>query len=115
MLNRTLIAAALSLAAVGAFAQSATPPQLASQGRQQVDAARDANQQKRIANGVASGQLTNRESAKLERGQTHVDRLEANAGADGHVGPREQARINRAQNRQSAKIYHQKHDAQVRG
>ncbi len=36
--------------------------------------------------GVKSGALTNREVAKLERGQAKVNHAEAVAGSDGHVG-----------------------------
>jgi len=64
---------------------------------------------------VKSGELTNRETAKLEHGQAKVDRREARAGADGHVGAAEQARVQRGENRQSRRIFKQKHDAQVKG
>ena len=69
---------------------------------------------RRIEQGVQSGQLTNREAGKLERGQARVNRAEARAGADGHVGPNEQRRIQKAENRQSKRIYREKHDAQKR-
>jgi len=75
---------------------------------------RDVNQQQRIEQGIQSGQLTNREAAKLERGQARVNRAEARAGADGKVGPNEQRRIQKAENRQSKRIYREKHDAQTR-
>jgi hypothetical protein len=61
---------------------------------------------------MASGELTNREAARLEAGQARVGRAQARAGADGHVGPREQAAIQHRQNVQSKRIYRQKHDAQ---
>jgi len=83
--------------------------------RMQADVARNVNQQKRIEAGVQSGALTNREVAKLERGQAHVDRRESRAAADGHVGPHEQAAIARSENRQSDRIFLQKHDRQHRG
>lgn len=89
-------------------------PNSASSQRMQADVQRNINQQRRIEAGVQNGSLTNREVAKLERGQSKVDRKEAVAGADGHVGAREQARIQRAENHQSKRIYRQKHDAQVR-
>ena len=86
-------------------------PNSASSKRMQADVQRNANQQERIAQGAASGQLTNKETAKLERGQSHVTAREAHAGADGHVGPNEQARIQASENRQSAHVYNKKHNA----
>jgi hypothetical protein len=80
----------------------------------QADVQRNINQQQRVEAGVQNGSLTNREVAKLERGQAKVDRKEAVAGADGHVGAHEQARIQRSENHQSKRIHRQKHDAQVR-
>ena len=85
-------------------------PNSASSKRMQADVQRNANQQARIAQGAASGQLTNREVAGLERGQSQVTAREAHAGADGHVGPAEQANIQTAENRKSARIYDKKHN-----
>ncbi len=87
-------------------------PNSASSQRMQADVQRNVNQQQRIEQGVQSGQLTNREAGKLERGQARVNRAEARAGADGKVGPNEQRRIQKAENRQSKRIYREKHDAQ---
>jgi len=89
-------------------------PQSASSQRMQADVQRNINQQQRIEAGVKSGSLTNREVAGLEHGQAKVDRKEAVAGADGHVGAREQARVQRSENHQSKRIRRQKHDAQTR-
>jgi uncharacterized membrane protein YebE (DUF533 family) len=96
-----LVAAVAALVAVPVFAQS-TP---------RIDA-REARQDARIDQGVASGQLTPRETARLDRGQAHVQTMEANAKADGVVTAKERAKINHAQNVQSRKIHRQKHDAQ---
>ncbi len=89
-------------------------PTSASSQRMQADVQRNINQERRIEQGVQSGQLTNREVGKLERGQARVNRAEARAGADGHVGPNEQRRIQNAENRQSKAIHREKHDAQTR-
>src|SRR5207253_15300 len=98
----TAIAAALGLAFCGAaFAQAGTVQ-------------RDVNQQKRIEQGVKSGSLTNRETARLERGEARIDRAEARAGADNKVGPREQRRIQKAEDRESRRIHREKHDAQTK-
>ena len=89
-------------------------PNSASSQRMQADVQRNINQQQRIEQGVQSGQLTNREAGKLERGQARVNRAEARAGADGHVGAGEQRHVQKAENRQSRRIYREKHDAQQR-
>ena len=89
-------------------------PNSASSQRMQADVQRNANQQSRIEQGVNSGELTNKETASLERGQAHVTAREAKAGADGHVGPVEQGKIQSAENRQSDRVYHKKHNAVVK-
>jgi len=90
-------------------------PLSASSQRAQADTQRNINQQQRIANGVKGGSLTNHEAASLERGQSHVDAKEARAGANGNVSAGEQRRIARSENRQSARIYNKKHNAQTKG
>ena len=94
-------------------AQTGDPNSPSSQ-RMQADVQRDVNQQRRIEQGVASGELTNREAARLERGQARDNAAQARAGADGSVGPNEQRRLQRQENRQSRRIYREKHDAQQR-
>jgi uncharacterized membrane protein YebE (DUF533 family) len=73
---------------------------------------REANQERRIEQGVNSGQLTPREATRLEGGQAHVENMETRAKADGVVTRHERKRIQHAQNVQSRKIYRQKHDRQ---
>lgn len=90
-------------------------PASASSQRMQADVQRNVNQQKRIEQGVQSGSLTGHETAKLERGQAHVDRAVARAGANGNVSAREQKRVQARENRQSKRIHRQKHDAQTNG
>src|SRR2546422_5266246 len=92
-------------------AQTGDPNSPSSQ-RMQADVQRNVNQQRRIEQGVASGELTNREAARLERGQARDNAAQARAGADGKVGPHEQRRLQRQENRQSRRIYREKHDAQ---
>ena len=75
---------------------------------------RQENQAGRIRQGVASGELTARETHRLVKGQRHVNRLERGAKADGDVTAAERVRIEKAQDRQSRRIYRQKHDAQDR-
>jgi len=90
-------------------------PLSASSQRAQADTQRNIDQQQRINDGVRNGSLTNHEAASLERGQSHVDRREARAGADGHVSAGDQRRIARADNRQSARIFNKKHNARAKG
>ena len=73
---------------------------------------RQANQERRIDQGIASGQLNQHETNRLEREQTRINRMEDRAKADGVVTNKERAKISRAQNHASRDIYRQKHDAQ---
>lgn len=90
-------------------------PNSASSVRMQADVARDANQERRIQAGVKNGSLTNHEVSKLERGQARGDHSVARAGRNGVVSAAEQRRLQRAENRRSARIRREKHDAQQRG
>jgi hypothetical protein len=74
---------------------------------------RQAEQEKRIQQGVESGQLTGKEANRLEKGQAHVQTMENKAMADGAMTKKERAHIEHAQNVQSKKIYRQKHDKQT--
>jgi len=89
-------------------------PNSASSQRMQADVQRNVNQQQRIEQGVQSGQLTNREVGKLENGQARVDRAEARAGANGRVSANEQQRIQKAENKQSKRVYREKHNERKR-
>ena len=71
---------------------------------------RERNQQRRIRQGVRSGELTRGEFRRLEREQARVRRHEARARSDGRFTLRERARINRELNRSSRHIYRQKHN-----
>lgn len=73
---------------------------------------RQANQAQRIEQGAQSGALTAREAARLERGQTRLQLREDQAKADGVVSKRERVALQRAEDKQSARIYRQKHDPQ---
>lgn len=90
-------------------------PNSASSQRMQADVQRNVNQEKRIEAGVKNGSLTNREASKLERGQAKAERAQFRDGRDGHVSAHEQKQLQRKEDRNSHRIYHQKHDAQVRG
>ena len=89
-------------------------PNSVSSRRMQVDVQRNVNEQRRIKQGVKSGQVTNREAAALEAGQARVARKEANAAADGRVGPAEQRNIQGSENHQSKRVYRKKHNARTK-
>jgi len=90
-------------------------PLSASSQRMQADVQRNVNQEKRVENGLQTGALTKREAARMEQGQAHVDRAEAHAAADGHVGAVEQKHVQRAENRQSTRIHRAKTNAATAG
>ena len=73
---------------------------------------RHAEQQKRIDQGVKSGELTAKEAARMEKGQERVQKMEDKAKADGKVTAKERARINQAQDVQSRRLAREKHDRQ---
>ena len=107
----SLLIAVLTAFALPVLAQTTTTPANDPAATPRVDQ-RQVNQQKRIDQGVQSGELTGKEAARLEKGQAHVQKMKDKAKADGKVTPRERERIELAQNKQSNKIYHEKHDRQ---
>ncbi|MBV9883017.1 MAG: hypothetical protein JO276_08420 [Sphingomonadaceae bacterium] len=95
-------------AALGPVAVAAAPAEARINQRQ-------AHQQQRISRGVASGQLTARETYRLERQEGRIAAYEARSRADGGgLSARERARIEHMQDRESRRIYRQRHDAQHR-
>ncbi|MSQ63659.1 MAG: hypothetical protein EXR33_07485 [Betaproteobacteria bacterium] len=99
-----LTAAVFAVLAVPTFAQTTSTPRIDQ---------RQENQQQRIDQGVKSGQLNQKEAARLEKGQARVQKLEDRATADGKVTAKERAKIERAQNKESRRIYREKHDKQT--
>jgi hypothetical protein len=106
-LFHTFAGATLVLASGLSFAQA--PAAAASTPR--VDA-RQAHQEQRIEQGVATGTLTTRETRRLEREQTRVAKAEAHAKADGTVTAKERHHLHKAQDAASRDITRQKHDGQ---
>ena len=75
---------------------------------------RQRNQQKRIGEGVENGSLTPAETARLEKQEAaihHEVKTERKANG-GTLTAQERRQVNRQQNRESKRIYRQKHDAQ---
>jgi len=107
---KTLVtAAAIAITCGGAIAQSNPANPAATPGIDQ----RQANQEKRIDQGIASGALTPRETKRLEYQQARINQAEDKAKADGTVTKQERRRLHHAQNQTSRNIYRQKHDKQT--
>ncbi|MBF0624095.1 MAG: hypothetical protein HQL82_04735 [Magnetococcales bacterium] len=78
---------------------------------EEVDARQD-RQQQRIQQGLDSGALTEKEAARLQRGQERIERIQKRVAADGEVTGKEVERLKHAQDVQSRKIAREKHDRQ---
>ena len=103
MLNVKGVAIAVAMIFAGsAYAQTATP---------NIDK-RQANQEKRIEQGVKSGELTKKETARLEKREAKLQADKEKAKSDGVVTKQERAKLQHEANRDSKAIYRQKHDAQ---
>jgi len=103
-MNRTIKTVTLGMTLLLA----ATPAIAGSIGQRQV------NQQKRIHQGVRSGELTRREARCLEKQQLRIRHEKHDARRDGVITRRERARIHHHQNRASRHLFRQKHDGQHR-
>ncbi len=99
-MKRILLGAAIGTMLWSAGVQAETIPQ------------RRQNQQDRIAQGVRSGQLTARETARLENREAAIHREVRRDRAlhDGHLTPVERARIQHQDNVTSREIYRDKHN-----
>ncbi|MEO7253104.1 MAG: hypothetical protein ABIZ64_02570 [Casimicrobium sp.] len=104
---RTIVTLAACVTAFTAVTASAQPQTPNIDQRQQTQA-------NRIVNGQATGQLSNREAARLNAGQNKVARMEARAKADGKVTRAERKAIQKEQDKQSRRIKRQKHDGNKR-
>lgn len=76
---------------------------------------RQHRQKARIAQGVASGEMTKHEAKRAARQQHKINRMEKRAEADGHVSAREKRKLEKAQDAASKSIYKMKHDEDGRG
>ena len=99
-MKKLLTVAVLGALSLPAFAQYNTP---------QIDQRQD-RQERRIEQGVRSGELTPRETARLERGQARIRQMERQALADGRISRRERAAIDREQDKQNQLIARLKHN-----
>jgi len=97
-----ITASILSVLSLNIFAQTATPK----------ISKKQETQQKRIQQGVKSGELTPAETQKLEQEQAKIQHDKKESKADGVVTPEEKAKIHHEQKKAGRHIHHQKHDAQ---
>ena len=103
----------MAVALLGAFAAQAQGVTMGERQAARVDNRED-RQAARIDQGVASGELTRRETTKLDAQQAHITSMEHRMEADGKVTGKEAVRMERAQDRASRAIARNKHDRQVR-
>lgn len=105
MKSKFLMAGILaSMFAASAFAQSST-----SVGTSRIEQ-RQANQQKRIDQGVQSGALTSKEAQNLEKRESKIQANEQKAQADGTVTAKERRKLIKEEDRASRKIFQKKHN-----
>ncbi|MDP1761928.1 MAG: hypothetical protein Q8L43_06865 [Deltaproteobacteria bacterium] len=71
---------------------------------------RQMNQERRIYQGVQSGQLNPGEFRRLENQQGRIRAAEARMRSDGRLDRYERARLNRMENRANRDIYRYKHN-----
>lgn len=108
---QTLIATLALTLGTSAFAQAPVAPKdpLATPKIDQ----RQANQEKRIDQGIASGALTQKEAGKLDKRETKIESDKLAAKADGKVTAAERRKLKREENRASRAIARAKHNNQT--
>lgn len=89
------------------FAQNEVKP---SDKREEVVKEREANQQKRIEEGVKNGSLSPEESKKLEAQQGRIEKVENKAMEDGKMSKKEFKKIEKMQDNASNNIKRKKHN-----
>ncbi len=69
------------------------------------------NQQARINQGLANGTMTGKQAARDERHDSNIAQREAvdESKHNGHITKAEQRNLNKSENRNSKRIYRQKH------
>ena len=106
--NLALFLAGTLLAGSALVAQETVTPKREAQVERRAQ-----RQQKRIAQGVASGQLTPKETVKLEKREAKLNKDIAKAEADGKITKAEQAKLNKEANQDSRAIHRKKHNART--
>lgn len=106
MKTTSMISALISTTLIAAFAMPASAQTTATPNVSK----RQALQQKRIAEGVRSGELTAKETANLEAREAKIQADKHAAKSDGVVTTAERAKLQAEENRASRKIYQKKHN-----
>jgi hypothetical protein len=106
---KALILASLCCTALGsslALAQTVPDHPRVNEVNQRLD-----NQQARINQGVANGTMTGKQAAHDEAHDANIAKRESvdEAKHNGHLTKGEQRRLNRSENKNSRRIYNQKH------
>ncbi len=70
------------------------------------------NQERRIQQGVNSGELTPKEAGKLEAREAKIRQDEERMKSDGNLTPKERQKLSKELDKASNRIYNQKHDRQ---
>lgn len=111
---QTLITALVLAASSAAFAQTTPAPAPAAKDPTATPGLdkRQAEQQKRIDQGVASGQLNDKEAARLRAREAKLEADKQAAKADGKVTKEERKKLHREADRDSKAIHREKHDRQ---
>ena len=107
--SKVLILASLCSAALGssmATAQTVPDHPRVNEVNQRLD-----NQQARINQGLANGTMTGKQAARDEAHDANIAKRESvdEAKHNGHLTKGETRRLNRSENRNSRRIYRQKH------
>ncbi len=103
-----LIVVGTLISGAALVAQETSTPKREAQVERRAD-----RQQKRIAQGVKSGQLTPKETINLEKRESKLNKDIAKAEADGKITKKEQTKLNKEENKDSKKIYRKKHNART--
>jgi hypothetical protein len=110
-LARLALICPLILAPASIFAQATPTP-----GKNDYNVnQRKENQQDRIAQGVKSGQLTPRETSRLEHQEAGINKEERGMRAqdNGHLTKADRKTLHQQQNQDSRRIYRDKHNGKV--
>jgi len=117
-MNAFAVALAATFVSAAAFAQQGQPlPASPNDAPKATVNQRQENQQKRIAQGVQSGQLTPGETARIERKEQAIhQQVQADRRLNGgKLTPAERQQVNHEQNSTSRQIHHAKHNGKVAG
>lgn len=111
-LNKVVLGATVVAASVGIAAGSTAMAQTTYHQRHSIRE-RQQNQQRRIDQGVRSGQITPRGAAHAEANQARISNEEhqMRAADGGHLTAQDRHQLARQQNRTSRGIYDRKHNA----